>query len=84
MRAMLFRRPGTGLDLAEIADPQPGPGQVLIRIHTCGVCRTDLNIVDGELPRPKHSLVPRHEILGHVVAMGAEVAAPSVTFRVEP
>ena len=73
MRAMLFRRPGAALDLADTADPRPGPGQVLIRVDACGVCRTDLHIVDGELAHPKHPLIPGHEIVGRVVAVGPEV-----------
>jgi alcohol dehydrogenase, propanol-preferring len=70
MRAMLFRRSGVPLDPADIADPRPGPGQVLIRVGACGVCRTDLHIVDGELAHPKHPLIPGHEIVGRVVALG--------------
>ena len=70
MRAMLFRRSGAALDPADIADPRPGPGQVLIRVGACGVCRTDLHIVDGELAHPKHPLIPGHEIVGRVVALG--------------
>jgi propanol-preferring alcohol dehydrogenase len=58
------------LDPADIADPRPGPGQVLIRVGACGVCRTDLHIVDGELAHPKHPLIPGHEIVGRVVALG--------------
>ncbi len=73
MRAMLFRRSGAMLDLGEVAVPQPGPQQVLIRVSAYGVCRTDLHIVDGELAHPKHPLVLGHEIVGRVVAMGPEV-----------
>jgi propanol-preferring alcohol dehydrogenase len=55
------------------APPVPGPGQVLIRVAACGVCRTDLHVVDGELTRPKLPLIPGHEIVGRVVATGAGV-----------
>ena len=53
------------------ARPEPGPGQVLIEVDACGVCRTDLHVVDGELPEPKLPLVPGHQIVGTVVAAGA-------------
>jgi alcohol dehydrogenase, propanol-preferring len=52
------------LELRELAEPQPGPGQVLLRVRACGVCRTDLHVVDGELPHPKLPLVPGHQIVG--------------------
>ena len=74
MRAMLFE--GTGKPLrpeGEAAAPTPGPGQVAIRIGACGVCRTDLHIVDGELDRPKLPLIPGHEIVGTVDQLGAGV-----------
>jgi alcohol dehydrogenase, propanol-preferring len=61
------RRP---LREAELADREPGPGQVLVRVLACGVCRTDLHIVDGELSEPKLPLVPGHQIVGEVVARG--------------
>jgi propanol-preferring alcohol dehydrogenase len=55
---------------AELADPQPGAGQVLVRVHACGVCRTDLHVVDADLPDPKLPLVPGHQIVGEVVEAG--------------
>jgi alcohol dehydrogenase, propanol-preferring len=55
---------------AELADPQPAPGQVLVRVHACGVCRTDLHVVDADLPDPKLPLVPGHQIVGEVVGAG--------------
>ncbi len=70
MRAMLLERPREPLRLAELADPVPGRGQVLISVHACGVCRTDLHIVDGELSEPKLPLVPGHQIVGTVVGRG--------------
>ncbi|HJS86842.1 MAG TPA: zinc-dependent alcohol dehydrogenase family protein [Acetobacteraceae bacterium] len=73
MRAMLFRRPGIALELADLPDPRPGPGEVLIQVHACAVCRTDLHVVDGELADPKRPLIPGHEIVGHVVAAGSGV-----------
>ncbi|HZB90913.1 MAG TPA: zinc-dependent alcohol dehydrogenase family protein [Stellaceae bacterium] len=75
MRAMLFDGVGKPLRLEEhAADAAPAAGQVAIRILACGVCRTDLHIVDGELERPKLPLVPGHEIVGRIEAVGAGVA----------
>jgi propanol-preferring alcohol dehydrogenase len=82
MKAMVLRGPKTPLVLEERPDPVPGPGQVLVRIEACGVCRTDLHVVDGELPNPKLPLVPGHEIVGIVEALGAGVTAPPIGMRV--
>jgi alcohol dehydrogenase, propanol-preferring len=73
MRAMLLDQPRQKLRLAAVSVPTPGPGQVLIRVHACAVCRTDLHVVDGELTQPKLPLVPGHEIVGSVAALGAGV-----------
>lgn len=70
---MLLDRPGLPLRAAELPTPAPGPGQVLVRVRACAVCRTDLHLVDGELPGPKLPLVPGHEIVGEVAALGAGV-----------
>jgi alcohol dehydrogenase, propanol-preferring len=76
MRAMMLEAAGSKLRLVERAPAEaPGPGQVLIRVRACGVCRTDLHIVDGELDRPKLPLVPGHEIVGVVSAVGDGIAA---------
>lgn len=75
MRAMLLEAPGRRLRLADLPDPTAGRGEVLVRIATCAVCRTDLHVVDGELPHPALPLVPGHEIVGTVVAHGAGVSA---------
>jgi propanol-preferring alcohol dehydrogenase len=64
---------GRTLRAAELPDPQPGPGEVLIRVHACGVCRTDLHVVDGELPDPKPGVIPGHEIVGTVIECGEGV-----------
>jgi propanol-preferring alcohol dehydrogenase len=68
------------LHLAEVADPQPGPGQVLLRVRACGVCRTDLHIVEGELPLRSQSIIPGHQIVGEVI--GGATAELSVGSRV--
>jgi propanol-preferring alcohol dehydrogenase len=70
MRAMVLDAPRTSLRLGELPDPIPADGQVLLRVRACGVCRTDLHIVDGELTRPKLPLVPGHQIVGEVVRGG--------------
>jgi propanol-preferring alcohol dehydrogenase len=70
MRAMVLERQRVPLRAVELPDPVPGPGQVLIAVHACGVCRTDLHIVDGELGEPKLPLVPGHQIVGTVVGAG--------------
>jgi propanol-preferring alcohol dehydrogenase len=70
MRAMVLERQREPPRPAELPDPAPGPGQVLIRVHACGVCRTDLHIVDAELTEPKLPLVLGHQIVGTVAALG--------------
>ncbi len=73
MRAMVFTGVGEPLQERELADPEPGFGQVRLRVHTCAVCRTDLHIVDGELAEPKLPLVLGHQIVGTVGALGPGV-----------
>ncbi len=73
MRAMILEAPGRPLREMEIPRPEPGPGQLLLKVSACAVCRTDLHVVDGELPRPRLPLVPGHEIVGRVAAAGAGV-----------
>jgi alcohol dehydrogenase, propanol-preferring len=75
MRAMMLRAAGAPLELAEVPDPEPTEGQVLLRVRACGVCRTDLHILDGELDRPKLPLVLGHQIVGEVVAGGTRFAS---------
>jgi len=70
MRAMLFDNAGEPLRLAEVTKPAPGAGQLLLRVHACAVCRTDLHVVDGELTQPKLPLIPGHEIVGTVTELG--------------
>jgi alcohol dehydrogenase, propanol-preferring len=73
MRAMVLETPGKPLQASMVPVPAPGPGQILIRVRACGVCRTDLHIVDGELTEPKLPLILGHEITGEVAALGAGV-----------
>jgi alcohol dehydrogenase, propanol-preferring len=72
MRAAVLERPGHPLHERELADPVPGPGQVLLRVRACGVCRTDLHVVDAELPWPGHRVVLGHQIVGEVVGSGPD------------
>ena len=73
MRAMLLERPGQPLQLTEVPRPMPQPHQVLLQVHTCGICRTDLHIVDGELTQPTLPLIMGHQIVGTVVETGQKV-----------
>ena len=76
MKAMRFQAPGARLSAEMLAEPRPGPGQVLVRVSACGVCRTDLHIADGELPQCRYPVTPGHEIVGRVVGSGARVGIP--------
>ncbi len=84
MRAMLLEAPGRPLVLSEVPDPEPGPGEVLVRVLACAVCRTDLHVVDGELSRPKLPLVPGHEVVGRVERVGAGVSGVSGVVSLRP
>lgn len=79
---MVLVRPRQPLQLRELASPSPGPHQVLLRVHACGVCRTDLHVVDGDLPRPKLPLVLGHQIVGTVIDRGERVTRVAVGQRV--
>jgi alcohol dehydrogenase, propanol-preferring len=70
MRAMVLQAPGAPLEPAELRRPAPGSGEVLLEVAACGVCRTDLHVVDGELPEPRLPLVPGHQVVGRVVESG--------------
>jgi len=82
MKAMILDRPGVSLALREVATPLAGPGQILLRVAACGVCRTDLHIVDGDLTEPKLPLIVGHEIVGRIVEMGDGVKDFSLGDRV--
>jgi propanol-preferring alcohol dehydrogenase len=82
MRAMVLERPGEPLKLVERPDPLPSDGEVCVRVTACGVCRTDLHVVDGELPNPKLPIVPGHEIVGRIERIGRNVARLAVGMRV--
>src|SRR3954470_1869337 len=82
MRAMVLDMPRTPLRTADVPTPEPGPGQLLIEVHVCGVCRTDLHVVDGELTDPKLPLIPGHQIVGRVAQLGEGAERHSVGDRV--
>ncbi|HXQ82537.1 MAG TPA: zinc-dependent alcohol dehydrogenase family protein [Xanthobacteraceae bacterium] len=82
MRAMVLDRPKTPLVLRERPIPQPASGEILVEITACGVCRTDLHVVDGDLPHPKLPVVPGHEIVGRVAAIGPGVTGFTLGERV--
>ena len=73
MHAMVLRHLKAELEWCELPDPVPGPHEVLVTVGACGVCRTDLHVVDGELPAPRLPIIPGHEIVGRVAAVGPEV-----------
>lgn len=82
MKAMRLDAPGQALRCADVPVPVPGPGEVLVEVRACGVCRTDLHVVDGELRDAKRPIVPGHEIVGTVVRLGAGVEGLAVGDRV--
>jgi propanol-preferring alcohol dehydrogenase len=79
---MVLEKPGTALRLREVPRPEPRSGELLLAVRTCGVCRTDLHVVDGDLAEPALPLVPGHQIVGSVAALGTGVAGFTVGQRV--
>jgi len=73
MQAMVLKRLGAPLEWTELADRRPGPGEIRVKVAACGVCRTDLHVVDGELSEPQVPIIPGHEIVGRIDAIGAGV-----------
>ncbi|UNO42696.1 zinc-dependent alcohol dehydrogenase family protein [Streptomyces sp. MST-110588] len=87
MRAVVVTRPGTSGSqaetvLQEVPDPRPGPGEVVVRVSSCGLCGTDMHILGGELPSVRYPLTPGHELTGEVVETGEGVVTPAVGDRV--
>jgi propanol-preferring alcohol dehydrogenase len=82
MHAMILKKLRTPLEWIEIPDRQPGPQEIRVKVLACGVCRTDLHVVDGELPDPMIPIIPGHEIVGRIDAVGAEVKGLVVGERV--
>jgi propanol-preferring alcohol dehydrogenase len=82
MRAMTLKQPRTPLQLVDIPNPRPGAGQLLIKVNTCGICRTDLHVVDGDLTEPKLPIIPGHQIVGSVEAVGDGVKKNVIGTRI--
>ena len=82
MQAMVLKALGAPLEWSELADRAPGPGEIRVRVAACGVCRTDLHVVDGELPSPKLPIIPGHEIVGRIDAIGTGVETLRMEQRV--
>ncbi len=82
MQAMVLKKLGSALECTDLADRQPGPGEIRVKVAACGVCRTDLHVVDGELPNPKVPIIPGHEIVGRIDAIGAKVEGMTLGERV--
>ena len=82
MQAMVLKKIGAPLEYTELADRQPGPGKVRVKVAACGVCRTDLHVVDGELPDQRLPIIPGHEIVGRIDAIGAGVEGRRIGERV--
>jgi propanol-preferring alcohol dehydrogenase len=82
MHAMVLNKIGAALEWTELPDRNPGPGEIRVKIDACGVCRTDLHVVDGELPNPVLPIIPGHEIVGRVDALGTGVEGLSIGERV--
>jgi alcohol dehydrogenase, propanol-preferring len=82
MHAMALERPRRALVMSERPIPTPAPGEIMVMVTACGVCRTDLHVVDGELSNPVLPVVPGHEIVGHVRALGAGVGGFAIDERV--
>ena len=73
MQAMVLKSPGTALEWTKLPDRHPGPGEIRVRVTACGVCRTDLHVLDGELPKPLSPVIPGHEIVGRIDEIGPGV-----------
>ena len=82
MHAMVLKQVGSPLQWTELPDRQPGPGEIRVKVSACGVCRTDLHVVDGELPHPQVPIIPGHEIVGRIDAIGSGVEGLTLGQRV--
>jgi propanol-preferring alcohol dehydrogenase len=82
VHAMVLKKIGEPLEWTELPDREPGPGQIRVKVTACGVCRTDLHVVDGELPNPKLPIIPGHEIVGRIDAIGTGVEGLQIGERV--
>ncbi len=74
MQAVVIDKPGD-VDVGEVADPSPGPDEVVVAVRACGICGTDIHLADGEFSLARYPLVPGHEFAGEVVALGRDVSS---------
>jgi propanol-preferring alcohol dehydrogenase len=82
MKAMVLSKPRTPLVWTDLPDREPGPGEVRVKVLACGVCRTDLHVFDGDLPDPKSPIIPGHEVVGRIEAIGVGVSGLTMGERV--
>ena len=82
MHAMVLNKLGADLEWTELADRQPKSGEIRVKVAACGVCRTDLHVIDGELPDPQVPIIPGHEIVGRIDALGTGVEGLHIGERV--
>jgi alcohol dehydrogenase, propanol-preferring len=82
MHAMVLKKVGGPLEWTELADRHPGPGEIRVKVAACGVCRTDLHVVDGELPAQRVPIIPGHEIVGRIDALGTGVTGLAIGDRI--
>ena len=82
MYAMILNKLGAALEWSELPERTPGPGEIRVKVAACGVCRTDLHVVDGELPGPQVPIIPGHEIVGRIDAIGLDVAGLDIGERI--
>jgi propanol-preferring alcohol dehydrogenase len=82
MKAMILNKLRSPLEWTELQDRQPGPGEIRVKVEVCGFCRTDLHVIDGELPNPKIPIIPGHEIVGRVDLLGEGVKSLKLGERV--
>jgi alcohol dehydrogenase, propanol-preferring len=82
MQAMVLKKPGHPLEWTDLPDPLPGPGEIRVKVAACGICRTDLHVVDGELPDRQLPIIPGHEIVGQIEAVGPGVEGLHIGQRV--
>jgi len=82
MHAMMLNKLGAPLEWTELADRHPGPGEIRLKVSACGVCRTDLHVLDGELPNPQLPIIPGHEIVGRIDVLGSNVSGLQLGERV--
>ena len=82
MQAMVLKKPGHPLEWTDLPDPLPGPGEIRVKVAACGICRTDLHVIEGELKPRKSPITPGHQVVGVIEAIGEGVEQHKVGARV--